>query len=898
MLNLPSGRLWRPFCERRSCRRIVRALLRTALLLLAIALPLGSRTAVSAPQDVFPNPFGNTTGFGTLGNEEAELKVSASLKKVDAKTAELSLTVTLPEGYYIYSMNPSFSGATTIVLTDTGGLKPVDESWRTDREPKSVNDPDLGQRVEKFFGSVRWSQTLTTSDAAIPSNLTITGKLGGQYCSTGDAGVCKPIRPERQFTAALVLTDQSSATSPEASPENNRAGSTPARSPVRIRPTVGFGQNTQPAPMQLTVMLTPESPKPGDEVVLQIRAEIDSPWHTFALDQNPEMAGQPTEIMLTEITGLRDKDKAFQPSSQPEVHKVGDYVQRIHSKSITWSRSFLAESEAPRIAGSLLFQLCNEGTCLPQSEVEFTVTPGEADTTPASETTPAGRGTDQDPLSGAPNSQTDGNSASDPDAQEFLDSAVVARDGLWAFLITAIGAGFVALLTPCVFPMIPVTVAFFLKQSEKKTGSHVRLAIVYCLGIIGTFTILGLLVAVLFGPTKMNEFANNRWLNLFFAALFTIFSLMLMGMFELRLPSWLLTWSSKRESVGGVTGALFMALTFTLVSFTCTFAFVGTLLVLAAKGDVFWPVVGMLAFSSAFASPFFFLALFPSLLKQLPKSGGWMNTVKVTMGLVELALVLKFLSVADIGFSPNGLPYLLDSASFLVGWIAIAGVTGMYLLNVFRMSHDMPATGISALRCCFALMFLCLAGYIGAGVFAKTAPTGVLWHQIAAFAPPGKPHHLLDFREAVKTASTQNKFLFVDFTGVNCVNCRKMENTVLIEPDVVRVLSGMVQVQLYTDIVPGIEDPAIQEQLLAMNRELQGDWFGDVTLPGYAVVTSDGQTVLKTFKGLDTSGGRRFLAFLKQGKANGEQVKATGGVTLEKSRAAAASVNSSHADRF
>lgn len=849
------------------------------VVLMAIAIRAFVPGAVSA-QDSFPNPFGTPLSPGDSSGQDADLELTATLKKLTSRTAELQLTVTLPAGFYIYSTDPSFGGGTTIKLTDTGSLKPVDNSWRSDREPKVVNDADLGQTVEKFFDSVTWSQTLQTAESELPAELSVTGELSGQYCSTGDAGVCKPIIPARKFTATFVHAE--SAPAPASAPASSSAKPPERadRSPVKLHPMVGYGANRKPAPIQFTITLTPAEPKIGDEVTLSLRANVDRPWHTFALDQDPEMAGQPTEITLTEVSGLKPIDVSFRQSMEPETHTIDPFVQRIHFDTVTWTRRFTADSTTPRLAGSVLYQMCNDGTCLPPSEVEFAVTPGDADIAAEAPPIPGDRSSDHN-NSTQPNSGTGAKTSPDPAEQsrdELLSSDAVAKDGLLAFVITAIGAGFVALLTPCVFPMIPVTVAFFLKQSEKKSGNSIGLAVVYCLGIIGTFTILGLLVAVVFGPTKMNEFANNRWLNLFFAALFTVFSLMLMGMFEVRLPSWLLTWSSKRESTGGITGALFMALTFTLVSFTCTFAFVGSLLVLAAKGAVFWPVVGMLAFSSAFASPFFFLAVFPSLLKKLPKSGGWMNTVKVTMGLVELALVLKFLSVADIGFSPNGLPYLLDPTSFLVGWVAIAGVTGLYLLNVFRMSHDMPADGISAVRCCFALLFLCLAGYIGVGTFGANAPTGVLWHQIAAFAPPSKPHHLLDFRVAVKKATDERKLLFVDFTGVNCVNCRKMENTVLIEPDVVRALSGMVQVQLYTDKVPGIDDPALQEELLALNRNLQGEWFRDVTLPGYAVVTSDGKTVLKMFKGLDSSGGRNFVAFLKQGIANSLRPRTEGNV--------------------
>lgn len=841
--------------------------IRFRVILCLVVCLLSSRLSVA--QEKFPNPFGAPLSFGDTASDDADIEVTAALQPVDARTVELQVTVTLPAGYYIYSMNPSFAGKTGIRLTNSDGLKPVETEWRPDRKPKAVEDATFGQVLEKFFDQVTWSQKLQSTGERLPAELSVSGELSGQFCSSDDgsggSGVCKPLIPPRAFTAVLTESETvpvqgSPATGKQTVETGSSAAVTQHRSPVLVVPEVLSGTGKKPAPIRYRIALTPANARPGDEVLLKIQAEVDRPWHTFALDQDPEMAGRPTEITLTGLQGLALVDDAFTASAEPEVEKpLDDIIQRVHYDRVIWTRRLKLVSSVAEVRGTIGYQLCNAGACQLPDEVTFVVVPGDDLTGGSSdESATAVAGADQSP---AGRDEPGGLQAASADTS----ASGIAADGLLAFLVTAAGAGFLALLTPCVFPMVPVTVAFFLKQAEKKADRPLVLATVYCLGIIGTFTILGLLVAVVFGPTKLNEFANNRWLNLGFAGLFLVFSLMLMGMFEVRLPSWLLTWSSKRESTGGIVGALFMALTFTLVSFTCTFAFVGSLLVLAARGDRLWPILGMLAFSSAFALPFFVLALFPSMLKRLPKSGGWMNTVKVTMGLVELALVLKFLSVADIGFSPDRLPFLLDTQSFLLGWIVIALVTGLYLLNMFRMTHDMPAEGISAVRCLFAILFLCLGSYIAAGVFGSAPPTGWLWQQIQAFAPPTKSEHLLDFRVAVERASSQQKLLFLDFTGVNCVNCRRMENTVLVDPEVHDVLSGLVQVQLYTDEIPGVRDAALRDELLGMNRELQAEWFGDVTLPGYAVVTPDGKNVITTFKGLDKSGGADFLKFLQTG---------------------------------
>ena len=280
-----------------------------------------------------------------------------------------------------------------------------------------------------------------------------------------------------------------------------------------------------------------------------------------------------------------------------------------------------------------------------------------------------------------------------------------------------------------------------------------------------------------------------------------------------------------------------MALTFTLVSFTCTFAFVGSLLAWAAKGQVFWPVIGMLAFSSAFASPFFVLAMFPSMLKRLPKSGGWMNDVKVTMGIIELALVAKFLSVADIGFSVGSIPVFITYKLFLVSWVVLSAVTGMYLLGLLTKPMGPVSKNVKAFKNIFAMLFLVFAGYIAAGMFVHKMPLAGIWNNVAAFAPPDIivrqtddlgfviSHHELDyaleFDRATVAAENEQRPLFIDFTGVSCVNCRKMERSVLVDESVLERLHQLVRAQLFTDTVPGIVDVKLSEHLKISNRELQ-----------------------------------------------------------------------------
>ncbi len=798
--------------------------------------------------------------FGNSRGPTPEVEISAVLKAADGGQTELQVTAVVPEGYYIYSMDRSFSGATKIVFTDTGTLTAVAKpEWTPDHAPKAVFEKELDQTVEKFFGSVTWSTRLQgTADA----NTVITGKLSGLYCSSPDSGgggECVPLR-NKVFTASLAdvapAVDETIEPVAEVNTDTN---------PITVTPSIGFGKGAEEGLMRYEISLTPPRPRIGQEVVLSIRALIKVPYHTFAVDQNPDMVGLPTTIEFGTIKGLEPVGSEFAPSVAPVIEEPDvNVVQRVHYGEVTWSHRFMLTEPTAAIDGLIRFQMCKETSCLPPAKAEFALTLTAAKTGGAAvESTPV-------PTNVV---NTDGNAGAATNEGP--------KEGLIAFVVTAIGAGFLALLTPCVFPMIPVTVAFFLKQEEKRAGSSIKLAIIYSLSIVGAFTILGLAVTAVFGPASLNTLANNKWLNLFFAALFLVFALMLMGVFEIRIPSSLLTWTSKRESTGGIVGVVFMALTFTLVSFTCTFAFVGSLLAWAAKGQVFWPVIGMLAFSSAFASPFFVLAMFPSMLKRLPKSGGWMNDVKVTMGIVELALVAKFLSVADIGFSPTVYPVYLTYEIFLISWIVLSVVTGIYLFGLFRKQMGPLTKTVKSVRNTIALLFIAFAGYMTVGMIGHEMPIRILWDNVIAFAPPDgiirktdamgyvishdDLDYALEFEKATAAAGEKNRPIFIDFTGVNCINCRQMERSVLVQKDVLERLNQLERAQLYTDIVPGIKDQKFAEQLLAENQELQMDLLNSSALPLYAIVSADGKEVLDSFPGLDGSGGKDFIAFLDRG---------------------------------
>lgn len=792
--------------------------------------------------DLFPGQGGFGGGFGGEGSGEP-VSVEAKLIPIDQATVDVEVTVTIAPGYHIYSMKPlDGSKPTRIQLDASGDEFALAGRIKASRPPKVVDS--YGLTLEEYFDQISWTQRLVSKSGSIAKDLVIGGEVTGQYCSDS---TCMDIDPPLTFEAKLpadfdpakLPAHKAAATSPSAS--------TPKRSQKSEQTIVpDFGDPSEKSPVKFKVSVSPGNAKAGDYVVVSIQATMDKPWHIYSTTMGEVVGGTPTTIKMSSAS----EDKAigqFKASRQPQQSdgvSPGDVLEYFEDE-VTWQREFLVSSPSDVFEGVMNFQICTHGTCKLPIDVPFRVAL---------------------------------DAASDDVAVAGTDASNQDEQTSWLpFILAAMGAGFVALLTPCVFPMIPVTVSYFLKQGETNPGSTIRLAVIYCIGIIGAFTVLGLAVSVVLGPTALNALANNRWLNLFFAFVFTVFGLMLLGMFEFQIPSWVLTWSSKKQESGGVIGVLFMALTFTLVSFTCTFAFVGNILVLAASGQSYLrPIVGMAAFSAAFASPFFLLALFPSFLKKLPKSGGWMNRVKVTLGLLELAIVVKFLSVADIGFSPDGLPRYLDYHMAMGIWIAIGIVTGLYLLHIFRTSHDTPSDSVPAFQCLLAIGFLCTSAYITVGLFSAKPPRGALWQQIVAFAPPQlnieslEVDHdglkfSLDFDAAVATAEQSDLPMFLDFTGVNCINCRKMENTVLKADDVHTVLEDLVRVQLYTDIVPGVKkDSDVSNRILSRNLSLQEDWLKDTTLPTYVIATPDGKDILAVHTGFD-EGGANFRKFLKTG---------------------------------
>ncbi len=443
-------------------------------------------------------------------------------------------------------------------------------------------------------------------------------------------------------------------------------------------------------------------------------------------------------------------------------------------------------------------------------------------------------------------------------------SSEEGKSGLWWLFLLGLGGGLIALFTPCVWPIIPMTVSMFIKRSEKKSHG-IRDAIIYGLSIIVIYVSLGLLITILFGASALNALSTNAIVNIFFFLLLVVFGISFLGFFEITLPS---SWSNKtNQKAGSTTGMLsifIMAFTLALVSFSCTGPIIGFMLVeVATAGNILGPFIGMLGFSIALALPFTIFAMFPTLLKKAPRSGNWMNTLKVVLGFVELAFALKFLSVADLAYGWH----IMDREVFLVLWIILALLLGLYLLGVIKMPID---GGVKAKRTATKIVLgiasLLFAIYMVPGILGKPLPA------ISAFAPPMYTQHIKLFNESVEAkfrdyekgmayAKEHNMPALIDFTGFGCVNCREMEQKVWNDPRVADIINNkVVLISLYVDDKTALpKHIEIEENGKTTTLRTIGDkWsylqrvrFGANAQPFYVLCSPDGRPLAPAY-GFDT----------------------------------------------
>lgn len=625
--------------------------------------------------------------------------------------------------------------------------------------------------------------------------------------------------------------------------------------------------------------------------VVTFTATVDAGWHVYGT-QLPSGGPEPTSVQWNnqgvKLVGGLTPSKA----AHKQHDETFDMDLSWWTGSVTLSQKFTVTAKEYKIEGSIRYMACDDENCTPPKSESFSFK-GTAAQAPVAETVQA-------PIANATPADTAATLAQPVAAVGTPDSAVASptHDQLWA-PVTAIEGdnadvediadrslwyifwacflgGLLALLTPCVWPMIPMTVSFFLKKSGSRAKAITN-ATTYGLSIIIIFLLLGICFTVLFGASAMNALATSAWCNLLFFALLVIFAISFFGAFEITLPQSL---SNKMDSTAskttGMLSIFFMAATLVIVSFSCTGPIIGTLLVEAAsRGSVMGPVVGMTGFAIALAIPFTVFALFPTMLKKMPKSGGWLNTVKVVLGFIELALSLKFLSVADLAYGWR----ILDRETFIALWIAIFGVMGLYLLGMFRFKSDgePKSSGIGVMRFFLALVSLSFTAYLVPGLW------GAPLKATSAFVPPlytqdfnlygGEQVEYDDFDEGMKAAAAQGKPVFIDFSGHGCVNCRKMEGAVLDEAKVKKMISeDFVTIKLMVDDKTPLQQPmVVQENGQQTTLTTVGDkWsylqrhkFNSNSQPYYVVLDQQGGLLSGPFaynEDVDA-----FIAFLKRG---------------------------------
>lgn len=478
-----------------------------------------------------------------------------------------------------------------------------------------------------------------------------------------------------------------------------------------------------------------------------------------------------------------------------------------------------------------------------------------------------------------------------------------AEKGLWAIFLAGLAGGFLAIIMPCIYPMIPLTVSFFTKRAESK-GKGIRGAVLYGLSIIVIYVLLGLLITVTFGSAALNELSTNGIFNIFIFLVLLIFGISFLGAFEITLPSSLTNTLDAKSDVGGLVGIFFMAATLAVVSFSCTGPIIGTLIVTVNQsGGYMGPVMGMFGFSLALALVFTVFAIFPGWMTSLPKSGGWLNSVKVVLGFLEIALSLKFLSTADLVYHWG----ILDREVFLALWIVIAALTGFYLLGKLKFSHDSDLPYISITRLFLAGGFFAFALYMVPGLwgaplkiisglapplstmdFRLTGGTGAVTGTAGINQLPGGakkkysdflhvPNDIdgfLDYEEALAYAKTVNKPLFLDFTGHGCVNCREMEYNVWPVPEIDKMLrEDYIVVSLYTDDRTSLpEEEVFYSDILQTTvntigkkfKHLQAEQYNTISQPYYVLISPDEQLLVAPPIGAEFNKDK-FKAYLEKG---------------------------------
>lgn len=793
--------------------------------------------------------------FSSIAQIEDPLQLEAQSIKTGEQAYDLIFTVSIEPGWSTYSQNVEgdMGPFPTTFVFENDEIELIEEKSKECGKLEKKMDPFFQMEVAKFHDLAVFIKSVK-----VPEGMeTVSGFVTMMVC---DDTKCLP-PTDHDFTIDLSQSIDKPDYDREKICRGESIGALDMESGME-----DIGGIEGPSDFQDPVKWDFSIEKDENVYTLKATANIQEGWkiygpHKYEIGEGPfsttfyfdtlgnaSLLGKPKIISEYETIAY---DPYFDKDSLSTIKKKAEFIQKV---------TFNGGDNV--IEGFMEYQSCDSIQCLPPTDVPFVFHLGKMQAfNPEGETKydleTKGEGTPE-------YAELD---------YEMAQSSCIEREGdseeegdksfLWIFIGGFLG-GFIALLTPCVFPMIPLTVSFFTKSSKDR-ASGIRNALIYGFSIIVIYVLLGLLVTSIFGADALNLLSTNAWFNIFFFLLFVIFALSFFGLFEITLPS---SWTNKADKAadrGGLIGIFFMAFTLSLVSFSCTGPIIGTLLVETATGGgpvIFGsvpagPLVGMLGFSVALALPFALFAAFPSWLNSLPQSGGWMNSVKVLLGFAEIALALKFLSIADLTMGWKIMPYEL----FVALWMLCALGIAFYFFSLIKFPLDYKKPNLSKARSIMGVSAILLAAYFASGfTFSERNQTFVTPALLSGLAPPAghsyifpnecplNLHCFKDFEKGMDFAREVNKPILLDFTGHGCVNCRKMEDRVWGQESVYELISEKyVLISLYVDERKQLEEPYVSQFDNKMNTTVGNKWadfqaihFGRNSQPYYVLMSPEG----------------------------------------------------------
>ncbi len=789
------------------------------------------------------------------------VKWTFSNNKITDNEYELVFTASIDYKWHLYSQDiPMSPPATTFHFNKNGDIELIGKVTEDTSSVIEEYDPNFEMKLKFYANKAVFKQKVKL----LKPKTKVTGSLEFMSC---DDSKCLP-PTDMDFSFTLNNSEQVTGTAP--------------------------AQNKILEPVKWDFKAKKTGSKKYD---LYFTAHIDKGYHLYSLTI-PENGPLPTEFSFDTSKKYKVIGKSVEVTNPIEEYDdvFEMKIKYFNNKAVFKQAVELVsnDSDIP-VIGEIAYMTCNETGCVAlYQDIEFHFN---------------GR-TDQ-VIGGSENRNTSPEKTSVAAADDGTD-ITGAKKGLWGFFLISFLGGLLAILTPCVFPMIPMTVSFFMKEGAPKAKGRFE-AIIYSLSIIVIYTFIGSILAVAAGPNIANWLSTHWIPNVFFFLIFMFFAASFFGMFEITLPHWMVNKSDQKADKGGIMGPIFMALTLVLVSFSCTGPIVGSILVASAGGAVLKPIIGMLGFSLAFAIPFGLFAFFPSLLNSLPKSGGWLNSVKVVLGFLELALGLKFLSIADQTYHWG----ILDREVYLAFWIVIFLLMGLYLLGKIKFAHDSDVPFVSVPRLVLAIVTFTFVVYMIPGMFGAPlkALSGylpplathdfdlnkVIRDNVKLYSGSGSanepneicetpkyheflhlPHGLegyFDYDQAVKCAKEQNKPIFIDFTGHGCVNCREMEANVWSDPAVLkRLRDDYIVLAMYVDDktklskdewITSSYDNKVKKTIGKKSADFQISKFSVNAQPFYVLMNANGEVLTNPRAyNLDVDA---FVKFLDEGKKNFKQ---------------------------